>query len=239
MNEKSKKAVYASIWTLFMALACYLIITIMPTLPTNTLSVESYTLIAIEATLLIISLLILTVALKLRKQIISEVNIQPIKLTKIKKALTATLLTMLLATTTYAAIIHLASITSPPVTVERIDGYFQFSLDNATWQDAQDYFRVTGMSWYVRFNITSTFKGTVNVTWTLQYYDGENWVDTNVTVSSLNVQLQGTGNQLIYASPSGDNVGNKNWADETGVWRSDLINYEVFKIRVDFTRETP
>jgi len=68
MNEKSKKAVYASIWTLFMALACYLTITIMPTLPTNTLSVE-FTLIAIETALLIISLLILTVALKLRKQI--------------------------------------------------------------------------------------------------------------------------------------------------------------------------
>ena len=89
------------------------------------------------------------------------------------------------------------------------------------------------MSWYVRFNITSAYSGTVTVNWTLQYSNGSSWQDTNVTVTSQ-IELDGSGNQTIYASSDGLQATNKNWADENGVWRDDLKQYTYFKIKVDF-----
>jgi len=153
--------------------------------------------------------------------------------TKVKKAVIATLLTILLATTAYATAVFLASFTSPQVKVERFDGFFEFSTDNSTWSPATENYTIGNMSWYVRFNITSAYSGTVNINWTLQYWNGS-WQDTNVTVTSENIILDGSGNQTIYASSDGSQETNKNWADENGVWRDDLKQYTYFKIKVDF-----
>ena len=153
--------------------------------------------------------------------------------TKVKKAVIATLFTILLATTAYATAVFLASFTSPQVKVERIDGFFEFSTDNSTWKKATDNYQISNMSWYVRFNITSAYSGTVTVNWTLQYSNGSSWQDTNVTVTSQ-IELDGSGNQIIYASSDGLQATNKNWADENGVWRDDLKQYTYFKIKVDF-----
>jgi len=192
-------------------------------------------LLAVEIVLLAVSLIILTVVLKLRRQMLEPLTTTPIKLAKVKKALTATFLTMLLATTCYAATIYLATIISPQVEVARINGFFEFSNDNVTWVDAYDWYKVLNMSWYVRFNVTSAFIGMVNANWTLQYFGDKDWNDTNVIVSTKNFELNET-HRIIYASPNGEQTNSKNWADTNGVWHQDLIPYAHFRIKIEFSQ---
>lgn len=237
---KTKKAVYAATWTVLMALACYLTVTFTASATTSSLTFESALFIA-EIALFAVSLTVLAAILKIRRQLrgdeavegnVSSCNLQ------IRKALAATLLTAMLATATYAAVIYLASITTPPVTVERIEGYFQYSVDNENWVDAYAWYKVTDMSWYVRFVPATDFEGVVNVTWTLQCRGSvdDEWRDTDVAVESYNVKL--SYGEPIYASLNGEVEGNRNWADENGVWREDLIQYDTFRIKVDFWRGT-
>jgi len=67
MDEKSKKAVYAYVWTVLMMMACYLTASMMP-FSATTLSTEA-TLLLTEAVLFAISLTILTITLKVYKGI--------------------------------------------------------------------------------------------------------------------------------------------------------------------------
>jgi hypothetical protein len=187
-----------------------------------------------EIAIFAISLVILIIVLNLRKEN-SHSSVTPenfdvpqIKMTKITKAMFAILLTILLATTTYATLFLIKY--SPQIKVSRvINGKFEFSNDTVTWVTAYENYRVDGNPWYVRFNITAGgYIGSVDITWILQCWNGS-WVDTNVTVVTMNFHLDGT-NQLVYAGSNG--MSSIDW--QPYLWREDLRQYEYFRIRADF-----
>ncbi|MGQ9641824.1 MAG: hypothetical protein ACUVUF_06955 [Candidatus Bathycorpusculaceae bacterium] len=147
--------------------------------------------------------------------------------TKIKKAIIATVYTMLMATAAYVTASFISSFYSPTVTYQT--GIFgKIQVWNGTeWVDT-NLTNWTG-AWYTRFVTTSPgYKGNVTIFWQLEKYNGSTWENvTNANVTTY-VYLTGLFGQEIYASPDGTPTNQTNW-------NNFIQTSATYRVRADFS----
>jgi len=128
-----------------------------------------------------------------------------------------TLLAIAAVLIVYASL--LATIPGGEVVVGGVSGTIYYSKNNQTSGPWTTNLTTsgTGESWYALCNFTHTgYTGEVQITWKLQKKgatDWENCTGAGATVTTT-VNLDGTGDQPVYASSGGDiggNPGNHDW----------------------------
>lgn len=216
MNEKTKKAVCASVWAAFMMVACYLTISIIPMSANSALSTEASMLLAAEIGLLAISLTILTIVLRLRKQMFEplttsqNINMPKLKVPKIKKAIMATFLTILVATSAYAAV-WMLTVKVPVLYKEPLAIWFSDETALPTWYPLHQHFgsnfttppvNLTNGAFDVYVNATNNGRRNVLLTVNITAY--------NITTSEITA--------LIGFNVTGDGINLESWGSvEFGV----------------------
>ncbi|MCS7124527.1 MAG: hypothetical protein NZ932_03830 [Candidatus Bathyarchaeota archaeon] len=195
--EKQRKAIYATIWTILMAIACYATITLMPSVITPSIPPEWSLILFIEVTLLSISLIILTMALKLRKETFKATlptNQIPFKLSKVKKTLIATVLTMLLAASVYATI-WLLTVKVPVVYREPFEVWFSDETNPNRWYPLHQHFgqevtlppaNLTNRAFDIYLKFTNNGKRAVTITVNITAYN----VTTKEITPLMGFQIQ-------------------------------------------------
>ena len=123
-----------------------------------------------------------------------------------------TVLAIALVLVVYATI--LATFTGGEVTVGAMTGNVGYSETNtagSTWK--VNLYGVTG-AWYARTNFTSTYIGTVDITWQLEKDTGS-WGNVSTPVITSSYTLNGNGSQPCYATTNGLITGNQDWSAKT------------------------
>lgn len=95
------------------------------------------------------------------------------------------------------------------ITVQPVEGYMEYSPDNATWYNTTSV--TAGTPWYARLQIKYTGPATsMRIDWEL--LDPSGW--TALTTFNTVVVLAG-GWQTIYVSPTAGQTDNYNWGQQT------------------------
>jgi len=122
------------------------------------------------------------------------------------------LISIALIIAVYASL--LATFQGGEVTVGGISANVQYSTTNSTGASwSANLYNVTG-SWYTRNNFTSTYQGTVKITWQLEKNTGS-WGNVSTPVITTSYTLNGNGSQLVYAGTDGLISSNQDWSSKT------------------------
>ena len=152
---------------------------------------------------------------------------------KVKRAVLATFVAMLMTSACYATISYLLVKYSPEVTVEPLVlGDVWFSTDNSTWMLQNQTFymgNITAGGFYILLNITQPLNGTITgIEWRLQNKtDGNAWGYVNASVTTnTSILLNGTVPYRVFASYNGKQVNNYNWSPH-------LVTNSTYRVEVN------